>query len=967
MAHDPHLSFLEELKSSVPASRLMTDPLSMLAHGTDASFYRLLPKIVVKTRNESEVVQLLQLAGRQKIPVTFRAAGTSLSGQAISDSVLMVAGTGWRGHRVLDGGDRIRVQPGLIGAQVNRILEPFGRKIGPDPASINSAMIGGIVANNASGMCCGTAQNSYQTIDSIRVVLADGTVLDTGDAESRRRFASSHRRFLHRLSTLAKRVQDAPALAKRIRQKFRIKNTTGYSLNALVDFQDPFEMITHLMVGSEGTLGFISEVTFQTVVEHSHKASALIAFSSIHDACNAAAILQGQPVAAAEVMDRAALTSVETQAGMPDSIRGLSRDATALLVETRSETDADLRLQVKAIADALDCIPVETPVHFVEGGAYDIDTVLECTATELPFHFTDKVSEYQRLWNVRKGLFPAVGAMRRPGTTVIIEDVAFPIESLAPATLDLQALFQRHDYPEAIIFGHALAGNLHFVFTQDFSRSFEVDRYKGFMDDVCDLVVGRYDGSLKAEHGTGRNMAPFVEMEWGADAYQLMQEIKDIFDPDGILNPGVILNDNPTAHIDNLKPLPIAHPVIDKCIECGFCEVNCPSRELTLTPRQRIVVQREMARLRAEDRDHSRLDWLESAYLYQGNQTCAVDGMCATSCPVAINTGDHTKMLRKAAAAAPRLQTAATLTADNLGPVTTAVRLLLKLAHQAHRTLGTRAMDRLARLARELSGNRLPLWNRWMPMDAERTGLTRAVTRSETVVYFPSCINRTMGPAAGDPDQRSLPSVTVGLLKKAGYSVVYPASMASLCCGTPFESKGFTRQADQLSSALEEALLTASANGRHPVLCDTSPCLERMRRTLSPALRLYEPVEFIHLFLMDRLEFDKGTDPIAVHVTCSSRKLGIEPAWRAVAEACAREVIYPDSVGCCGFAGDRGFSFPELTRSALSPLKSEVGDRCIAGYSNSRTCEIGLSQHSGLYYKSIIYLVDQRTSPKRSL
>lgn len=374
-----------------------------------------------------------------------------------------------------------------------------------------------------------------------------------------------------------------------------------------------------------------------------------------------------------------------------------------------------------------------------------------------------------------------------------------------------------------------------------------------------------------------------------------------------------------------------------------------------------------MARLKAEGCDPSRLGWLESAYLYQGNQTCAVDGMCATSCPVAINTGDHTKMLRKTAAEAPRLQMAANLAADHFGGVSTVVRLLLKLAHQAHRALGTRAMDRLAQYARGLSGNRLPMWNRWMPMGAGRPRFSVAGTRSDTVVYFPSCINRTMGPAAGDPDQRALRSVMVGLLEKAGYSVVYPASMESLCCGTPFESKGFTRQADRLSAALEKALLTASNGGRYPVLCDTSPCLERMRRTLSPILKLYEPVEFIHRFLMNRLEFEKRADPIAVHVTCSSRKLGIEADWRAVAEACAREVIYPDEVGCCGFAGDRGFSFPELTRSALSPLKSALGDRYLAGYSNSRTCEIGLSQHSGLYYKSIVYLVDQCTSAKRSL
>ena len=179
-------------------------------------------------------------------------------------------------------------------------------------------------------------------------------------------------------------------------------------------------------------------------------------------------------------------------------------------------------------------------------------------------------------WKVRKGAFPSVGAMRRAGTTVIIEDVAFPIESLAAATLDLQALMRQHGYSEGIIFGHALEGNLHFVFTQDFSDPAEVDRYARFTEDICRLVVDKYDGSLKAEHGTGRNMAPFVEMEWGRQATDLMRRIKMLFDPENLLNPGVILNDDPQAHLKNFKPMPAAEEIVDRCIECGFCESHVP-------------------------------------------------------------------------------------------------------------------------------------------------------------------------------------------------------------------------------------------------------------------------------------------------------------------------------------------------------------------------------------------------------
>ncbi|MBX9634040.1 MAG: FAD-binding protein, partial [Magnetospirillum sp.] len=551
-----------ELAAFIPPARLIRDPLRTLAYGTDASFYRMIPQIVVKVESEAEVLSVLEACRRHQIPLTFRAAGTSLSGQAVTDSVLLVLGDKWDNAVVEDNGARIRLQPGIIGAEANRRLAAFARKIGPDPASIDSAKIGGIAANNSSGMCCGTSDNSYQTLISMRLILADGTLVDTGDVESVAAFRRSHTALLADMETLGRATRDNPALAERIRNKFAIKNTTGYGLNALVDFTDPMDILTHLMIGSEGTLGFIAEITYRTVPEHAHKASALLLFPDIAESCRAVALLKPSPVSAVELMDRAALKSVEDKPGMPVEIIGVAEGVTALLVETRAENAEALAANIAAINAVLDSV---TTLH--------------------PPAFTADADEFGKLWKIRKGLFPAVGAVRKTGTTVIIEDVAFKIPDLAQATLDLQALFVKHGYSEAIIFGHALDGNLHFVFTQDFGDRAEVDRYAAFMDDVCHLVVDKYDGSLKAEHGTGRNMAPFVEMEWGREAYALMWRIKQLLDPGQMLNPGVILDDDPYAHLWNLKALPPADPLVDTCIECGFCERMCPSHGLTLSPR----------------------------------------------------------------------------------------------------------------------------------------------------------------------------------------------------------------------------------------------------------------------------------------------------------------------------------------------------------------------------------------------
>jgi D-lactate dehydrogenase len=944
MLPDRYQRFLADISGRIPSGRLFTDPLRTLAYGTDASFYRLIPKIVVRADTEDEVAAVLRAADRRGIAVTFRAAGTSLSGQAISDSVLVVAGANWNRYEILDGGGRIRLEPGVIGGNANRYLAPYGRKIGPDPASIHAAMIGGIAANNASGMCCGTAQNSYQTVAGMRILFQDGSRLDTADPGSREAFRRARGGLLDALGSLGREVRANAGLAERIRRKYRIKNTTGYSLNALVDFEDPLDILLHLMIGSEGTLGFISEITYHTVVEHPCKASALMIFPEIETAAAAAAILREQPVAAVELMDRASLRSVENKSGLPDYLKTLGPKVAALLVETRAYAPDELTGQVQAVMDALKHLPSERPTAF-----------------------TDRPAEYTALWNIRKGLFPAVGAVRELGTTVIIEDVAFPIDRLARATLHLQEIMRRYRYDEAIIFGHALEGNLHFCFTQDFGPPAEVERYRAFMHDVCDMVLNAYDGSLKAEHGTGRNMAPYVEMEWGREAYAVMQRIKALFDPKNLLNPGVILNPNPQAHVENLKPLPPADPIIDKCIECGFCEANCPSKNLTLTPRQRIVVQREIARLRAACENPARRTELENGYRYPGEQTCAADGLCAVACPVDINTGDLTKELRRRAVNR-RAARAAAWVAGHFDRAAAAVRAGLQAADAIHGRLGSNRMENLAAGLRRLSGNRIPHWTRWMPRGVAGPRSPRPEKRSNTLqaVYFPSCISRTMGPAAGDPDRDPLHAVTVRLLEKAGFQVRFPARMEALCCGTPFESKGFTAQADAKSAELEAALLDASEGGRRPVLVDTSPCLYRMKKVMDRRLKLLDPVEFTLTHLLDRLEITPVNETIAYHHTCSSVKLGLEAKAMALARACARNVVVPDLVGCCGFAGDRGFNYPELNASALQHLKAGVAGKCRAGYSTSRTCEIGLSAHSGIHYKSILYLVDRCARPKKA-
>lgn len=940
MAPFDYESYIREVSAFIPRERIYTDELRRLAWGTDAGFYRLIPQLVIRSANEEEVSRLLVLADKYNLPVTFRAAGTSLSGQSISDSILIVAGKNWEKYAISEDAETITMQPGLIGERVNQILKPLGRKFAPDPASVKSAMIGGIVMNNASGMNCGTHANSDKMLLSARMVLADGTVLDTGDEDSKHDFMLQRPDFIKHIKRLRDKVRADEKLCERIRYKYSIKNVTGLNILPFVRFDDPFDIITHLMVGSEGTLAFLSEVTMKTAYDYPFKASAMLYFSDIREACRAVVAMKKLErngellVKGAELLDWKSLASVNDPTG-----EGL----TAVLTETKAKTKEELDNNISEITQALASF-----------------------STYIPVHFTDKEEEYSEYWAIRSGIFPSVGGTREPGTTSLIEDVAFHIEDLPEATAELQAMIARHGYGDACIYGHALEGNYHFIINQAFDTADKVKRYEDLMNDVISLVVDKYDGSLKAEHGTGRNMAPFVRKEWGDEAFCIMKETKELFDPKGLLNPGVIFNDDPECHVKNFKPLPVTNPHVDKCIECGFCEVNCLTCGFTLSSRQRIVIQREISRLRNIPSGKERLELLAKQYKYLGNATCAGDGLCSMSCPMGINVGDLTHDIRQAEFSEGSMgYRIGNFAANHFHGVKNMLRPVLGLANMVHTVLGDKVMTGIADGLHKVC--KLPLWTTAMPKPyrvKKGEDVPADHIQLNKVVYFPSCINQMMGTSKEAPDQTPLVTKMVTLLRKAGYEVVFPKEMDNLCCGTIWESKGMPDIADRKAAELEAALYEASEQGKYPVLCDQSPCLYRMRHTMTK-VKLYEPVEFIMLFLQDKLEFMPINWPVTVHATCSMKKMGLDKQLTALAKLCSTNVLVPEEVGCCGFAGDKGFTHPEVNAYALRKLRPQIEKNAIkVGYSNSRTCEVGLSTNTKIPYMSIIYLVDECTKRK---
>jgi D-lactate dehydrogenase len=921
--------------------------------------------------------------------MTFRAAGTSLSGQAVTDGILVDISKHWGNYSVEDNSHLIRFQPGIVGGFINNVLKPFGRRIGPDPASIDACMMGGILSNNSSGMCCGVVENSYHTIHSMTIVLPTGFVLNTADPnadqifeneqpvlakgllELKRRIISNSKESNHKaLGTHKEDLSPGDlndpggskkeTLAERIQRRYQMKNTNGYLLNAFLDFDTPLDILTHIMIGSEGTLGFIAEGVLHTLPDYSRKYTGQLYFKNLQDAASAIAQIKESGARAAEIMDRAALRSVENNPGVPSVLRQLPEGATAILVEYQ----------------ALD---TESMIGFKKESQ---KVLKKLELLHDPEFFDDPVAQAS-LWKTRKGIIPSIGGMRTPGTISINEDVVFPVHRLADGVTDLQHLFADFGYTDGAVFGHAKDGNLHFLINQAFNTSSDIAHFDGFVRAMVRVVSGKYDGALKAEHGTGRNMAPFIATEWGAEAYAIMRDLKSLFDPDLMLNPGVMINANPQTHVTHLKTMSLVSPEVDKCIECGFCESKCPSRRLTLSPRQRIVVQREIARMRLAGSSSGELDSVIDDYSYAGIDTCAVDGLCATACPVDINTGDLTRRLR-AESITPGGEGIANWLAEHFSFAESAVGNAVRLGHLAESMIGAQGIKSILQITEKITGTTLPKWNEHIPYPDSKVSRPWIEQRQKSLdssilekqfIYFPSCISRQLGKPKLDSrfsnsEYHSLAETLILIAQRAKIKLQIPENISGTCCGMPFNSKGFTK-AYQFS--LHKAILNFwewSEGGKYPIVIDTTSCahtlrtcgdaLEPMDKEMWKKLTLLDSLEFLHDYVLPRLNIKPVDEEVMLHPNCSARKLGLDGQMLSIAKQCARSAIVPLNLGCCGFAGDRGLLFPELTASATQKESAEIREREYGGYYSSNIpCEIGMSEATGKDYTSIVYLIER--------
>jgi D-lactate dehydrogenase len=940
-------SLREDLARLLGPRKVLHSLSDLVKYASDASPYRFVPKVVVIAESVEDVAAVLRYAHEHRREIVFRAAGTSLNGQAQGKDILVDVRRHWTGVEVLDDGARARIKPGTTVGRANITLSRYGRLMGPDPASSRACTVGGVVANNASGMTAGVTRNSYRLLSSATVVLPSGTVVDTAAPDADALLRKAEPELCEGLLLVKAEIESDSLLVARIRAKYELKNTNGYRLDAFLDGSTPVEILRGLMVGSQGTLGFIAETVFKTVFLDRLTHTALLFFPDLAAAAAAVSLFNGAGARAVELMDGNTLRACASVDGVPADWADLPQETAALLVEFRAPDESAHRANQQAAAGVLEKLTLVAPVASVSN------------------RFIEDPGTIGTYWHAREAFMTAVGKARPAGSTLITEDFAVPPSRLAEACEALSELQRRHGF-DAAVAGHAAHGNLHFLLAFDAARREDVQRYAAFMDEFCTMVVRRFDGSLKAEHATGRNMTPFLEMEWGGRATELMWRVKQILDPGGVLAPGVVLNRDARAHLQGLKTIPVIEEVADSCIECGFCEPVCPSRDLTTTPRQRIVLRREMMR---QPVGSAAMDSLLESYGYDAVDTCAGDSTCKTACPVGIDTGAMMKRFRHQRHSDREERNAARV-AERFSLVESSVRTALGVAdHVSDRVL----QSVTSAVRKAISPDLVPEWLPGIPSSASRR-LPRTDRRTAVAVYYVACVNRIFAGPHGI-DGPSLPEAVVEVSRRAGRPVWIPPDTAGSCCATIWHSKGYDAGNTVMANRIVERAWEWTDGGRLPLIVDASSCTLGIGQEVGPyltpenyrkhqALTVVDSIVWAATELLPHLKVTDRIDSAVIHPTCSMRHLGDVEQLLAVARFVAHDVRVPVYAECCGFAGDRGLLHKELTEAATAHEAEEVASGAFdAHLSANRTCEIGMEHVTGRPYHSALLALERATRP----
>lgn len=882
---------------------------------------------------------MITFAKADKRHLTFRAAATSLSGQVCGNDIIVNLNKYPSGFYISDNGKHVLSSAMAIGGQINSKLIKFQRKLGPDPASINSCTVGGMLANNSSGMASGIKFNPYNTVKSIKYLLPNGLLIDSSNTEHNN-LLMCHDNIGLGLLRLKDIINTDIKIKNKIINKYQIKNTVGYSLNSFLDFDSPLDILSHLMIGSEGTLGFISEVEFYTIALKPYKTTFLCIFPDISLINNCIIALRELGAVAIELMDSISLQSVQHNVGMPkDILSDLPKLACGLLFEFSNDSSDNLLNLDEAVRKIISSF---NPLNVIS---------------------SREAQQQQRLWKIRQGLLPALGKSRQLGTSVIIEDLAFRSEDFSKAFIDLRLLLDKFDYHKSGIYGHGMDGNVHFIIAEDFSNDTRKANFDKFINELSELVIDKYNGSLKAEHGTGRSIAPFVEKEWGKECYDIIKEIKILIDPCNILNPDIIISDNPQIHLENIKALPILNSEADSCIDCGYCEPSCPSKNLTFSPRQRIALLRDMAS------NHSMIGFSDIKNVsYYLEQTCATDSLCKDACPVDIDTGNLIKKIRNEKRIGLS-KFVADLIASELDLGVSVIKFMSQFEKLISKIISKENVNRIINRLNRSTFFEIPQLNNLL-QTASKTAPVLVYNSSKLdLIYFKPCFSRIF--TSENHDYTDPVEAHLLLATRAGLNMKLMKENSDLCCGMAFSSKGFKSAFIISANKFVDESFKSSNEGAIPVLIDSSSCAFTINNYTSEILsyenyqkfksmKFIDSIDFLSDYIIPKVKIRKSDMTIAAFANCGAKKSNNETKFYSIASHCSNNIISPVSNACCGFAGDRGLIFPELYGSSLKNFSDEINvAQSLIGISSNLPCESALADTCKIPFYSIVQLIEK--------
>jgi FAD/FMN-containing dehydrogenase/Fe-S oxidoreductase len=867
---------------------LRTDAASRALWSTDASIYLRKPEGVVTARSEGDIKLALAAARKAGLSITPRGTGTSLAGQATAPGLALDVSEMRDALQIDLEGRRCVVEPGLVQGVLNSMVEPHGLVFGADTSTSDVATLGGMIGNNSAGMRSLVFGTTADQILSLRCILASGEVvnlrpLPREEAERRAQGEDAEARLLRGALEIGAKYHDE------IESRFpdMVRRVSGYGLDALVDPETVD--LTRLICGSEGTLAVVTSAEFRLQYLPEARALASFQFESLAAAARATVELLKEDASALELLDDVAIGRARSNPAYRDSARFVQGEPRAVLLVEWSGTREALDDRFEVLEDLAREVGAEVVV---------------------PLRGNDEMAQTVKL---RKSTLPLLlGTSEKEKPVAFVEDAAVPPERLEEFVRRFEEIVEKNG-TWACFYGHASVGTLHVRPALDTSDPEGVARMRRIGEEVADLVV-ECGGSISGEHGDGLSRSEFLEKMYGTRIMEAFREIKDLFDPEGMMNPGVILDPKPMDTQLRIGPgrkrLPIQTGLsfenqggfakaIELCNGSGFCRKTtggtmCPSYMVTLDEQDTTRARANMLRSVVEGTLPP--EELTGERMKEVMDLCVGCKACKTECPSQVDVASmKTEVL---------YQTGKKHGFSSRQKAAGHMRTQLALAARLPKLYNAAAGTKLARQVASLFGIDS---RRELPKVTHKTFSRRfrdlpQGTGPKEIALFNDTWNEYQRPEIGEG--------AVRLFAAAGARVHLPKVV---CCGRPMLSEGLIDEARE-NARRNLDLLAPLLEWGIPLVGLEPSCILTMRDDYKKLLPDDERVEKLaaatRLFEEALLELDtelplRDGEPILLHGHCHQKALvGTGPTEKILGYAADVEVV--DS-GCCGMAGLFGY------------------------------------------------------------